>query len=230
MVTFKEFCKLQKEGHSHIAHEGGSMPLFNTNEGVYYTDECGDEWFDPTKDSKYKYLLRKPINKLTQDEMLYLYAIHFTKMGRRYYIPNNMEFDDYVQRFKNDGEGTYDCLNDARVFFSKLKFPLKVYRAIRDSENLNNISGKQLSLSWTVDMNLYKADNSQFKHCTKIVQAEITADMVQNEWSIVNYVIYSSEHRYNRSGKYYPENEITLKPRYKNAKLMNLKFIDKNDL
>lgn len=199
----------------------------NVVESVYYMDECGDEWFDPSKDSKYKYLLRKPINKLTQDEMLYLYAIHFTKTDYGYQVPNNMEFDDYMQRIKDSD--TYHCLNDAYMFFRNLKFPLKVYRALNDIEDTGNLCGKKSSLSWTTDMNLYKADNSQFKNCTRIVEAEITADMIQNEWTIVNYVIYSSEHR-NDSKKYYPENEVSLKPRYKNTKLMNLKYIDRNQL
>ena len=221
MIYIMRFNEMEKVNQCKFGY------ISNIKESVYYIDEYGDELFDPLKDNKYKYLLRKPINKLTQDEMLYLYAIHFTKTDYGYQIPNNMEFDDYMQRIK-DGD-TYCCLNDAYMFFRNLKFPLKVYRALNDIEDIYNLCGKKSSLSWTTDINLYKADNSQFKNCTRIVEAEITSDMIQNEWTIVNYIIYSSEHRDNPK-KYYPENEITLKPRYKNAKLMNLKYIDKKSI
>lgn len=198
-------------------------------EGVYHTDEHGEEVFDPSRDGKYRYLLRKPINRLTKDEMLYLYAIHFTRTSWGYYYDQSKytDFDEYVRRFKS--RNTDFELDDAHEFFSGLEFPLKIYRALRDDEDIDTMCGKKSSLSWTTDINLYKSSNSQFKNCTRIVEAEITADMVQNEWTIVNYCRYSAK---NRSGmtKTYPENEITLKPRYKNTRLINLKYIDKNSL
>lgn len=202
------------------------------NESVWYRDEYGDEYFDPSKDGRYKYLLKKPINKLTKNEMLYLYAIHFTKTSNGYYYDYSKyeNFEDYVNSFLKDR--TDFELDDAFDFFSKLKFPLKLYRALRDDETIENISGKKSSLSWTTDLDIYKNDLSKFKNCTKIVEAEITPDMIQNEWTIVNYTLYSSKTRLNSKENIdgYPENEITLKPRFKNLKLMNLKYIDKNNI
>lgn len=204
--------------------------ISNIRESVYYIDEYGDKCFDPSKDAKYKYLLRKPINKLTRDEIFYIFAIYKATHVDVYWQSKYKDFDELCVKSIEDEWG--DCINDAYSFFSKLKFPLKVYRALRDDEDINNISGKQFSHSWTTDINVYKADNSMFNHCTKIVEAEITADMIQNEHTISNYMYYSAEH-YNSSlgiGKQYPENEITLKSKFKNAKLMNLKYIDKNQL
>lgn len=65
-----------------------------------------------------------------------------------------------------------------------------------------------------------------FKNATDIVSAQITPDMIQNEWTVVNYVLYSAKPSYGR----YAESEITLKPRFKMDKLQNLKFIDKNEI
>lgn len=201
----------------------------NINESVY--DKDGE--YNPSQDSRYKRLLRTPINKLTRDDIKYLFTIHFTRFNGGYnsngtehtywYLGyHNNDFDTALEDSERDHGEEFDKTYE---HFSKLNFPLKVYRALRDDEDAPQ--GK-LSMSWTTDINLYKNERSQFKNCTKIVEAEITADMIQNEYTIVNYVLYSANpsRRYNL----YPESEITLKPRYKTSSLNNLHFIDKCDI
>lgn len=197
-------------------------------EDVY--DKDGN--YNPDQDSRYKRLLRTPINKLTRDDIAYLYTIHFTKYSDGYndngtqhtYWYAKKDFnellDDMEEQHGDDFDRTY-------LFTSNLSFPLTVYRAIRASEkDKNSISGKDGSLSWTTDINLYKKDNSIFRHATDIVSAKITPDMIQNEWTVVNYVLYSANPSYGR----YAESEITLKPRFKVDKLQDLKFINKDDI
>lgn len=189
-------------------------------------------YYNPDQDSRYKRLLRTPINKLTRDDIAYLYTIHFTKYSDGYndngtqhtYWYAKKDFnellDDMEEQHGDDFDRTY-------LFTSNLSFPLTVYRAIRASEkDKNSISGKDGSLSWTTDINLYKKDNSIFRHATDIVSAKITPDMIQNEWTVVNYVLYSANPSYGR----YAESEITLKPRFKMDKLQDLKFINKDDI
>ena len=174
-------------------------------------------------------LLDKPINKLTKDEITYLYIIHMSKMSNGYYSNGKPSIYWYLGNYDYDfnkaveivKEEKGDEINKAYEHFSRLQFPLKVYRALRKNEDTP--SGKEHSLSWTTDINIYKKDNSIFKNCDKIVEAEITADMIQNEWTIVNYIFYSAKPSYDR----YAESEITLKPRYKVDKLKNLQLINK---
>ena len=189
-------------------------------------------YYNPDQDSRYKRLLRIPINKLTRDDIAYLYTIHFTKYTDGYndngtqhtYWHAKKDFnellDDMEEQHGDDFDRTY-------LFTSNLSFPLTVYRAIRaDEKNKNSISGKDRSLSWTTDINIYKKDNSIFKNATDIVSAQITPDMIQNEWTVVNYVLYSARPSYGR----YAESEITLKPRFKMDKLQDLKFINKDEV
>lgn len=171
--------------------------------------------------NKYQYLLRKPINKLTLDEITYLYAIHWIKdnpgLTLRLY---DWELVNYIEKIKRT-EGK--LLTAAYEYFKKLKFPLKVYRGMSPSENINNLSGKKRSLSWTADSNIYSNEKSKFKHCDRIVEAEITPNMVQNEWSIVNFMLYSAKHYIDPDNNGYGEYELSLKPRFKHEKLDNLK-------
>lgn len=194
------------------------------SESVYCTDEYGEEYYNPSKDGRYKALLRKPINKLSKDDMLYLYAIHFTRTSSGWYI--SCDFDDLLKKY---GNGRTDWgLDDAHAFFSNIRFPLKIYRALRKGEMIDDICGKTQSLSWTTDPKIYFEDTSLFKHCDTIVEAEIDSDVIQNEWTVVNYVLYSSSRYMER--KNYPESEISLKPRFKRESLKNLKYLDKSEL
>lgn len=171
--------------------------------------------------NKYQYLLRKPINKLTLDEITYLYAIHWIQdnpgLTLRLY---DWELDNYIEKIKRS-EGK--LLTAAYEYFKKLKFPLKVYRGMRPSENINNLSSKKHSLSWSADSNIYSHEKSKFKHCDRIVEAVITPDMVQNEWTIVNFMLYSAKHYTDPDNNGYGEYELSLKPRFKYEKLDNLK-------
>ena len=226
--------EIVKELKKAISRGGFYESLKEEEETTNNFDSLYDEdgYYNPSQDSRYKNLLRKPINKLSVDDIAYLYTIHMSKYcdgynsngtEHTYWYLNNREFEvvynENVKRFGDRFNKTYE-------FTSKLKFPLKVYRALRDSEYLNNISGKKQSLSWTTDINIYKKENSIFRKCDRIVEASITSDMIQNEWTILNYIFYSAEPSYGR----YPESEITLKPRFKNLKLLDLKFINKDDI
>lgn len=192
------------------------------SESVYTAD--GD--YNPDKDSRYRRLLRIPINRLTADDIAYIFTIHNTKTSWGWYIDESFE-----DRLERNIELHGDDFEEAAAFFGSLSFPLKVYRALRDSESVESLSGKTQSLSWTTDINIYLDDRSQFKNCDRIVEAEITPDMIQNEWTVCNYVYYSSSGRGRGTvAKYYPESEITLKPRFKTAALQNLRYIDKRNL
>lgn len=188
--------------------------------------------YNPDQDSRYKRLLRTPINKLTRDDIAYLYTIHFTKYSDGYNDNGTQHTywyarDEFGKLLEEQEEIHGDDFDRTYLFTSNLSFPLTVYRAIRaDEKNKNSISGKDRSLSWTTDINIYKKDNSMFKNATDIVSAQITPDMIQNEWTVVNYVLYSARPSYGR----YAESEITLKPRFKMDKLQNLKFINKNEI
>lgn len=191
-----------------------------------------DGYYNPDQDSRYKRLLRTPINKLTRDDIAYLYTIHFTKYSDGYNDNGTQHTywyarDEFGKLLEEQEEIHGDDFDRTYLFTSNLSFPLTVYRAIRtDEKNKNSISGKDGSLSWTTDINIYKKDNSMFKNAADIVSAQITPDMIQNEWTVVNYVLYSARPSYGR----YAESEITLKPRFKMDKLQNLKFIDKNEI
>ena len=191
-----------------------------------------DGYYNPDQDSRYKRLLHTPINKLTRDDIAYLFTIHFTKYSDGYNDNGTQHTywyarDEFGKLLEEQEEIHGDDFDRTYLFISNLSFPLTVYRAIRtDEKNKNSISGKDGSLSWTTDINIYKKDNSMFKNATDIVSAQITPDMIQNEWTVVNYVLYSDRPSYGR----YAESEITLKPRFKMDKLQNLKFIDKNEI
>lgn len=176
--------------------------------------------------NKYQYLLRKPINKLSLDEMIYLYSMHFIKKDPYndlcgYYEWN---FEKYLERIKKCYLKEFTAAYD---YFSKLKFPIKIYRAMYSSENIDNISGKKYSLSWTVDPKIYSDEKSKFKNCNRIVEAIITPDMVQNEWTIVNFITYTAKHFIDPNNNNYGEYELTLKPRFKHEMLSNLKQFNK---
>lgn len=190
--------------------------------------------YNPSQDPKYKSLLRKPINRLTRDDMIYLFTIHCTRYSDGYYSNGKQAtywytglrgWDyDFYKGLKIVEEDHSEEFDKAYEFFSSLQFPLKVYRAMRDDEN--EPSGKNHSLSWTTDINIFKKENSIFRNCNKIVEATITPDMIQNEWTVCNYIYYSCGNNYGR----YPESEITLKPMFKTSKLNNLHFIDKSQV
>lgn len=209
--------------------EQNKLKLFDDNLKEDVWDIDGN--YNPSQDSRYKRLLRTPINKLSRDDIKYLFTIHFTRYSDGYNSNGSEHTYWYLGRYKDFDEALNaneyshgDDFDKTYVHFSKLSFPLKVYRALRDKEDVP--SGKSNSLSWTTDINIYKKSNSLFRHCNKIVEAKITADMIQNEYTIVNYVLYSANPSYGR----YPESEITLKPRYKTDRLQNLTFINKCDI
>jgi len=178
-----------------------------------------DGYYNPSKDYRYRKLKTMPINKLSKEDMIYLFVIHSTRFEDEFGVHwyTDIDFDDLLERIGNKYN---KCFDKAYNHFSSLKFPLKVYRAITDGEDVT--IAKKWATSWTTDINLYKDENSIFKNCNKIVTAEIMPNMIQNEYTIVNYIYYSCG-----ESKKYPESEISLKP---NAKLDDVQLIDKDDI
>ena len=202
-------------------------------DGKQYEKEY--EEYKPEANSKYKRLCRKPINTLTEDEVIYIYAVRWTiNMAQRipYQTPEEA-IEDILKRkpyMKNDLEECYE-------FVHQLSFPLTIYRGVRvgnfkyselntDTNNLI-ISGKQQSYSWTTDINIYKNPTSKFRNLTQIVACEIDSNIIDVANTIFNFIHYSAGGEYRVS---YPENEITLKDNFKQSDLHNLRFINKDDI
>ena len=201
-------------------------------DGKQYEKEY--EEYKPEADSKYKRLCRKPINTLTEDEVIYIYAVRSIYMAQRipYQTPEEA-IEDILRRkpyMKNDLEECYE-------FVHQLSFPLTIYRGVRvgnfkyselntDTNNLI-ISGKQQSYSWTTDINIYKNPTSKFRNLTQIVACEIDSNIIDVANTIFNFIHYSAGGEYRVS---YPENEITLKDNFKQSDLHNLRFINKDDI
>ena len=205
---------------------------------VNYKDYWGNDKsyqsqeYKPRQDSKYKRLIKKPINTLTLDEITYIYLIH-----EAWYMQNvewfdntdNPKLNSWVRDKKKELEECYKWLHS-------LSFPLTVYRGIRvgnyKSSELNtdtdelNISGRQHSHSWTTDINIYKNDKSKFRGLTDIYACEIDSDIVDVANTIDNFIHYSSE----RHKQGYPEYEITLKDHFKMSDLHNLRKINKEEV
>lgn len=198
--------------------------------------------YAPKEDSKFKRLQRKPLNKLTVEEIKYLYII-----DRAWYMSDfpHETIDDAYKAFIGEDElskGWYDSLfEDAYNYFSRLSFPLTIYRAVRvggyrDSEipseesSIEELKIGGNSRSWTTSINIYKKENSKFKKLTKIVAAEISYDMVDNAATISNYIFYTAESNVNPKYVSYGEYEITLKNRFRVSDLHNLRFVNKNEI
>ena len=188
--------------------------------------EVTSEWdeYTPTNDSKYKRLIKKPINTLTVDEIKYVYAIATARyMAQAHQYDSVEEIISVIEEDHSDEEfqKCYDFLHG-------LSFPLTIYRAIRkdeiDSNGNLNISGKGRSVSWTTDTNLYKKSNSIFRNENTIVQAEIDSDIIDSSYTIQNFMHYSLGNNYGRL----EEKEITLKSNFKQSDLKDLHLIDKN--
>jgi len=75
--------------HTCVGYDGKECP--------YETDE-----YKPTDDSKYKRLIKKPLNTLTADEVKYIYAIEWTR-----YMSEVTEYDS-VEEILEDADDRYD--------------------------------------------------------------------------------------------------------------------------
>ena len=188
--------------------------------------EATSEWdeYTPTNDSKYKRLVKKPINTLTVDEIKYIFAIATARyMAQALQYSSVEEMISAVEEDHSD-EDFQKCYD----FLHGLSFPLTIYRAIRkdeiDSNGNLNISGKGRSVSWTTDINLYKKSNSIFRNENTIVQAEIDSNIIDSSYTIQNFMHYSLGNNYGRL----EEKEITLKSNFKQSDLKDLHLIDKN--
>ena len=181
--------------------------------------------YQPKQDSKYKRLIRKPINTLTQEEIKYIFTIHWC-----WYLANVRRFDYIEDALENtDDRFSEEYFKECYDFLHSLSFPLKVYRAIRDSEHSNDgftISGKNASYSWSTNINIYKDSTSKFRNCTKIVSCEIDSNVIDVANTINNFIFYTSSHHDRGYGEY----EITLKQHFPQSALKNLHWIDKNEI
>ena len=182
-------------------------------------DSWGVRDYAPRQDSKFKRLINKPINTLSLDEIKYIYAIHWAwYMHQAKQYDNIEEILDDIGYNDNDFEICYDFLHN-------LQFPLKVYRAIWDSQDIEDVYGKK-HISWTVDFDIYTNSKSKFKNCNKIISAIIdNPKIINNELTISNFMYYSVNPEYG----YYGEFEITLKSNYKQSDLKDLQYVDKNN-
>lgn len=210
----------QTKNHKYTSWDG--------QEKSYTTTE-----YNPKNDSKYKRLIKKPINELTLDEVKYIFAVKeciYMQQLKPYDTPEKA-----VEYYSNEyGKELEECYK----FIHSLSFPLTIYRGIRvgnyDSSELNNItqelkiSGKQQSRSWTTDINIYKNEKSKFKNITDIVACEIDSNIIDVPNTISNYVFYSTGK--DELGRNYPENEISLKDNFKQSDLHNLRFVNKEDI
>lgn len=181
--------------------------------------------YQPKQDSRYKRLIRKPINTLTQEEIKYIFTIHWC-----WYLANVRRFDYIEDALENTTERfSEEYFKECYDFLHSLSFPLKVYRAIRDSEHSDDgftISGKNASYSWSTNINIYKDTTSKFRNCTKIVSCEIDSNVIDVANTINNFIFYTSSHHTRGYGEY----EITLKQYFSQGALKNLQWIDKNNI
>ena len=173
-------------------------------------------WSDfkqPIKSSLCKRLNSKPINQLTLEDIAVLYTMYWT-----WYMSQSYD-GDFLKWLSNCWEDHEDDFRSCYDWVHTFAFPLKIYRAVTNTQELTqDISGKSRAWSWTTDPNLYSADNSIFKNVEHIYSAEIDSNIISNIDTIEHYVHYSSRPDYGR----YPENEVSLKKRYKMSDLHNL--------
>ena len=185
--------------------------------------------YDPKKDSFYKHLLKKPINKLTPYEVQYVYAISWG-----YYMADAMQYETVDELIAAVTKGKEEELDSCYKFVHGLSFPLRVYRAIRNNQYKNselvdgniNISGKNNSTSWTVEPAIYKDNSSLFKNANTIVTCQIEPNVIDNAHTIRNYVHYTARPQYGMYGEY----EITLKSNFKQSDLHNLEMLNKDEI
>lgn len=214
-----------------IAFEPNQIKLI-TNTNPTNSDNINEDiWnkagtiYQPKQDSRYKRLIRKPINTLTQEEIKYIFTIHWC-----WYLANVRRFDYIEDALENtDDRFSEEYFKECYDFLHSLSFPLKVYRAIRDSEHSNDeftINGKNSSYSWSTNINIYKDATSKFRNCTKIVSCEIDSNVIDVANTINNFIFYTSSHHDRGYGEY----EITLKQHFPQSALKNLHWIDKNEI
>lgn len=178
-------------------------------------DSMWAEYKQPIKSSLCKRLNNKPINTLTLEDIVVLYTMEDARYMQESYRADG----DFIKWLENAWEWHEEDFRSCYEWVHSLTFPLKIYRAVTNEQELaQDISGKSRAWSWTIDPNLYTASNSIFKKCEHIYSAEIDANTISNIRTIRQYVFYSSRPSYGR----YPENEITLKERYKMSDLHNL--------
>lgn len=187
-----------------------------------YSDgsEFDDDNYSPKNDTKFKYLMSKPINKLSKDDISYIYAVSRVISYPATLYNYGWNFSKFLASQREEKDELFEA---AYRYFSNLVFPLRVYRTMNHLEDINTLSGKKHSLSWTADPNIYSNETSSFNGSQRIVQAIITPDMVQNEWTIMNFIGYSAKHFIDPNNNHYGEYELTLKPRFKHEKLSDLK-------
>lgn len=173
------------------------------------------EYAEPIKSSLCKRLNSKPINQMTIEDIAVLYTMYWTwYMGESY--RQDGDFIAWLTKAWEDHEDDFRACYD---WVHSFTFPLTIYRAVTKNQELTqDISGKAHAWSWTTDPNLYTADNSAFKNCEHIYSAEVDASSISNIETIQHFVFYSSHPSYGR----YPENEVTLKKRFKMSDLHNL--------
>ena len=106
-------------------------------------------------------------------------------------------------------------------FINSIKFPLTIYRGLI-IDSLDKLNVKQLGVNWTVDDELFFANNSAFKNVNYVLEAEVNEDQINWPETIHNFVYYSLRPQYGM----YPESEITLKSNYK---LNNLEILKKEN-
>ena len=181
------------------------------DENAYWSD-----FKQPIKSSLCKKLNSKPINQLTLEDIAVLYTMHWT-----WYMQESYD-GDFIKWLSECWENHEDDFSACYDWVHSFTFPLTVYRAVTNTQELaQDISGKSGARSWTTDPNLYTASNSIFRNVEHVYSAEIDANIISNIDTISTYVHYSSNPSYGR----YPENEITLKKRYKMSDLHNLEKV-----
>lgn len=189
------------------------------NQTRVYTDYRGEQVkrtdyeYSPEKDILYKKLQNKPINSLSVDDVIYLFAIHYC-----IYMKQLAPFETSEQAVSDAIESHDEELIDCHNYISNLRFPLTIYRAVRQDELNKSVSGQ----SWTTNIEIYKNDKSIFRGLSDIVACEINPGIIDNASTIDNYVHYTARPQYGRFGEY----EITLKKNFKTNELKNLREIE----
>lgn len=182
------------------------------------------EIYTPEKDSKYRRLLRKPINQLTYEEIKYIYVIHTCWYMQQVWQFNTID-DAYNRIIDKDVEKS---LRECYEFVHNLSFPLTVYRALRRDEYKDgkfDISGKRSSLSWSTNLEIYKNEKSIFKNTGDIVACKIDSNIIDTANTINNFIHYTAS---DKTKQHYGEYEITLKDNFKPSDLHDLHWVDKD--
>ena len=186
------------------------------------TEEVYDKegYYNPDQDSRYKRLLRTPINKLTRiKEKLIKEELKTKEWAIKQFSDAFLSYTPSQSLLKakldNITDGEWEDVLD---FVDSLEFPLIIYRGLKLND-ISELNTSELGVNWTIDDELFFAPESAFYDSNYIIVAKITEDAIDYPETIQNYIYYSLRPQEGR----WAESEITVKKGFKPNKYYILK-------